>query len=252
MKGAKMYYIIFDLEFNQDFSSLQDVNRNRSQYPFEIIQIGAIKLDLKFNTIATFNRYIKPTIYTKISPFITELTGITNEQLQLEKPFSEIYNEYIEFINDPESYFCIWGMSDIKELYKNVEYHQLNLKLLPKLFINIQPYVSLHLNLPEKHLLRLQKAVELLNLAITYPFHNALYDAYYTAEIFKKIYNSSFQLRLYDPSYVVIKQRQPKRVMDTDKLLQQFEKMYARKLSEEEQEMIQLAYKMGRTQQFLK
>ncbi len=247
-----MYYIIFDLEFNQDFSSLQDVNRNRTQYPFEIIQIGAVKLDLKFNTIATFNRYVKPTIYTKISPFITELTGITTEQLQLEKPFSEIYTAYIEFINDPEAYFCIWGMSDIKELYKNVEYHQLNLKLLPKLFINIQPYVFLHFNLPEKHLLRLQNAVELLNLAITHPFHNAFYDAYYTAEIFKKIYNSSFQLRHYDPSYVVIKPRQPKRVMDTDKFLQQFEKMYARKLSEEEQEMIKLAYKMGRTQQFLK
>ena len=34
--------------------------------------------------------------------------------------------------------------------------------------------------------------------------------------------------------------------------LSKFEKMYARKITKEEQEMIKLAYKMGRTNQFLK
>jgi len=247
-----MYFIIFDLEFNQDFSSLYNFDRKRSHYPFEIIQIGAIKLDSKFNTIATFNRYVMPTFYTRINPFITELTGITTEQLLLEEPFPEIYKAYTEFIDGTDSVFCIWGLADIKGLIRNVEDHQLNERLLPNMFINLQPYVSKHLNLPQKNLVGLQHAVEVLNIPITYPFHNAFHDALYTAEVFKKIYNSSIQPKLYDPSYITIRPKYGKREIDIDKLLQQFEKMYARKITEEEQGMIKLAYKMGRTNQFLK
>ncbi|CAK7012016.1 3'-5' exonuclease [uncultured Tissierella sp.] len=249
-----MYYIVFDLEFNQDFSSFhdQDTIIERSKYPFEIIQIGAIKLDLDFNTIAVFNRFVKPTIYSKVNSFITELTSITTEQLLLEDPFFQVYNAYIEFIGNTESIFCIWGMSDIKELFKSANYYKLDLKSLPKMFINLQPYVSKHLGISQKKLLSLQNAIEVLNIPITYNFHNALYDAYYTAEIFKKIYTSSIQPKIYDPSYIKIKPARRKKQIDYDSLIQQFKKMYGRNMTEEEQQIIKLAYKMGKTHQFLK
>jgi DNA polymerase III epsilon subunit-like protein len=144
-------------------------------------------------------------------------------------------------------------MSDMTVLFKNVEAHHLNDKPLPKMVINLQPYVSKYFNLPQKNMVRLQDAVERLNIPITQPFHNALNDAFYTAEVFKKIYNSSMQPKPYDPSDTTFRRpRQQKRVIDIDKLLLQFEKMYARKMTEEEQKMIILAYKMGRTNQFLK
>lgn len=145
-----MSFIIFDLEFNQDVSSLQNFHRKRSHYPFKIIQIGAIKLDLEFKTVDTFNRYVRPTFYARINPFVTELSGINTEQLLEEELFPEIYKAYTRFINDTDSIFCIWGMSDIKELFRNVEDHQLNHRLLPKMVINLQPYVSMHLNLSQK------------------------------------------------------------------------------------------------------
>ncbi|AFQ43744.1 3'-5' exonuclease [Desulfosporosinus meridiei] len=247
-----MYFIIFDLEFNQDVASLQNFDGKGSPYPFEIIQIGAIKLDLELNTVGTFNRYVKPTFYTRINPFVTDLTGITTEQLLTEEPFSEIYKAYTAFTKERDSIFCTWGMSDITELFRNVEAQQLSPRFLPQRVINIQPYVSTHFNLSQKNLLRLQHAVELLHIPITNAFHNALHDAFYTAEIFKIVYNSSIQPKPYDPSYRTIRAKRPSRVIDTDKLLQQFEKMYARKITTEEKEMIQLAYKMGRTNQFLK
>ena len=246
-----MHYIVFDLEFNQDFSSLQNVIRNRSQYPFEIIQIGAVKLDINFNTVGTFNRYVKPTIYSKISSFITELTGITTKQLLNEEPFPEIYKAFIQFIDD-DTIFCIWGMSDIKELFRNVEYHKLDSKLLPRWYINLQPNVSKLLNVPPKNLVRLQSAVEAFNIPITHEFHNALFDAYYTAEVFKKISNSNIKSKFYDPSYIKIRPRLQKKVIDIDKLIQQFEKMYNRAMTQEEKDIIKLAYQMGKTHQFLK
>ena len=247
-----MHYIIFDLEFNQDFSSLQHFDGQGTRYPFEIIQIGAIKLDSNLHTIDTFNRYIKPTFYSQISPFITELTGITTKQLEKETSFPEVYTAFTEFIGGVESILCIWGMSDIKELFRNAKYHQLNNESLPRNFINIQPYVSVHLGLPSKRLLRLQDAASNLQIPITYSFHNALHDAYYTSEIFKKIYQPSILPGHYDPSYVPSHKRPQRKQIDFDRLIEQFEKMYQRIMTKEEQEIIKLAYKMGKTNQFLK
>lgn len=246
-----MHYIVFDLELNQDFSSLQNI-ADKASALFEIIQIGAVKLDMDFNTVATFNRYVKPTFYAKVNPFITELTGITTELLESEEQFPEIYKAFTNFIGEDNHAFCIWGTSDMKELFKNVEKHSLSNKLLSRKYINLQPYVSLYFNYSVKSLLRLEHAVEALKIQKKYSFHNAFYDALYTAEIFKKIYNSFIQPKTYDPDYVAIRPRQPKREIDIDGLLNQFEKMYARKMTEEEQGMILLAYKMGKTGQFLK
>lgn len=247
-----MHYIVFDLEFNQDIPSLKNHSANTHKYPFEIIQIGAIKLDFNLNTIDSFNSYVKPTIYSKISPFITELTKITTEQLEEEKLFSDVYKDFIGFIDDEECIFCIWGMSDIKELFKNIYYHKLDSISLSKSYINIQPYVSKHLGLSSKKLLKLQSAAESLGVSMPYEFHNALYDAYYTAEIFKRVYDPSIKPKEYDPFYVKVRPKKRKEKIDYEGLIEQFNKMYGRKMSKEEEEIIKLAYKMGRTRQFIK
>lgn len=247
-----MNFIIFDLELNQDFSSSDNFDGKISSFPFEIIQIGAVKLDKDLKTMATFNRFVKPTIYQKISPFIASLTGITTEQLIKEEPFPAVYQSYAEFIGGADSIFCIWGMSDIKEIFNNVKYHHINPELLPKRYLNLQPFMASHFNLPKKTMLRLQHAVELLRIPMTQPFHDAFHDAYYTTQVFKKIYHPSMEPKLYDPSHIRIRPKLQKRGIDFDQLIKQFEKMYAREMTAEEQSMISLAYKMGRTNQFLK
>ncbi|WP_312648322.1 3'-5' exonuclease [Aminipila sp.] len=247
-----MYYIVFDLEFNQgSCSSLSSIEK-KAKTPFEIIQIGAVKLDSNFKTIATFNRYVKPSIYSQVNPFISDLTGITTEQLTSEESFSKVFNDYISFTGQVDSAFCVWGMSDMKELFRNVEYHKLDKSLLPEMYINIQPYLSLRLGFSKTKLLKLQTAVESLKIPMPYAFHNAFYDAYYTAEIFKRINSPIIEPKKYNPDYISIRSIQRKKIVDFEKLLQQFEKMYARGLSKEEQDMIILAYKMGKTNQFLK
>jgi DNA polymerase III epsilon subunit-like protein len=266
-----MQYIVFDCEFNQDDSSIQ-LDRRKSHSYFEIIQIGAIKLDIEYKTLCQFNRYIKPTIYPQVNPFITELTGITTSKLEQEKHFPDVFKDFLDFIGDKKTIFCIWGMSDIKELYRNASYHHLGLKHLPNSYINLQPYASnmldsLSMEYSKKgalknetpiitshkgRLLRLQYVVEALNIMITQPFHDALSDAYYTAEIFKKIDHSILMPQIYDPTFTVVQVRHAKRVIDFAKLFMQFEKMYEREMTPNEKEIIRLAYQMGKTGQFIK
>jgi len=247
-----MYYIIFDLEFNQDFTDITVKEIIGHKYPFEIIQIGAVKLDFNLNVIGSFNRYVKPDIYNRVNPIITDITGITPVMLINEKKFPEIYSEFIEFIEDANSILCTWGMSDIKELYKRAGYYNMNMQFLPKMFINLQPYASMHFKLHKKTQLRLKNVVEILNIPIIDKFHDALNDSIYTAEVFKKIYNNSIQPKIYDPSYIKPRTKQPKKIIDVNSLIQQFEKMYDREMTKEEKSIIILAYKMGKTNQFLK
>lgn len=258
-----MYYIVFDMEFNQISTfqkdspipdpyqeSRKESSRAKHKLPFEIIQIGAYKLDEQLNILSNFHRLVKPSIYESIDPRITEMTGISTEQLEKEEAFPKIYQDFVEFIQDRDSVFCTWGMSDMKVLFRNAKDFHLDDTLLPKQFINLQPYVSLHLKMPRKKLLGLEDATRALDILITDVFHNALYDAYYTAMIFKKIHTPYMLPQKYDPTYTKEKPRQRKRVIDFDRLIKQFEKMYAREMTEEEIGMIQLAYKMGHTKQF--
>jgi DNA polymerase III epsilon subunit-like protein len=253
-----MYYVVFDLEFNQDPDSLMlphlmpDSPEKKAKYPSEIIQFGAVKLDEDFNTVETFNRLVKPTIYSHISEFITELTGITRESLEAEQDFIQVYKEFLEFLDEPEIVLCVWGMIDMKELVRNAIYHNLNEKLLPNRYINIQPLASAHLGQPKKKPLSLRYCVEALGINISYSFHDALNDALYTAEVFKKVYSTEVKPRRYDPYVALKNERAPKMILDFPMLIAQFEKMFSHKMTAEEKEIIRLAYHMGKTGQFLK
>lgn len=280
-----MYYIVFDLEFNQaadiaqtgikDCREHQPEEPQASQQalrleepaptmgrisaseaavrlPFEILQVGALKLNTELQTVAVFNRLVKPSLYPTVNPFITGLTGITTEQLYEEVLFPEVYQDFTAFIGDTEAVFCIWGKSDIKELFRNASYHALNMELLPRRYINLQPYASLQLGYSRQKQLQLKDTAEALSIPLSLSFHDAGNDAFYTAEIFKKLYNPSIQPTIFEPNNPAPRTRISRKTIDFDGLLHQFEKMYGREMSGEEQEIIKLAYQMGRTRQFLK
>lgn len=249
--------IVKNPDTNHDKASVSRAGSNnmspKKKYLYEIIQIGAVKLDGNLKTTDTFNRLIKPSVYACISPHITELTGITLSMLQNEKEFRNVYDDFIKFIGDEEAILVVWGIIDILTLYKNIKYHNLDENLLPNKYINIQPITSVHLGQSKKRLLNLKFCADALGIEINTPFHDALNDALYTAEIFKKVFNKSIEPKLYNPSKLVQQSSRPvKRVLDFPKLIAQFNKMYAREMTAEEKEIIRLAYHMGKTGQFLK
>lgn len=249
-----MNYIVLDLEFNQGYDpNKENKSPVNSKCPFEIIQIGALKLDKNLKTISIFDRLVKPELYTTINPFVEEITGLTMENLNTAKPFKEIYKEFIEFIKEKnkeeDMAFCIWGMSDMKELFRNIEYHILDTSLIPNKYINLQKYASKYLNCPKGTNAGLSNTVELLKIPVNNEFHNAFNDAYYTAEIFKKINNDEIKPMAYNPRKPRITNN-PKPKVDTVKLINQFEKMFNRHMTQEEKSIIKLAYMMGKTNQF--
>lgn len=246
-----MNYIIYDLEFNQKYlDSTEAESNNASGLPFEIIQIGALKLNENFETISKFNALIKPTVYPSIHPYVENLTKITNDKVSSCKSFVPVYEDFLKFIDKDESILCVWGTGDIKELLRNIIFYNLSTSSIPKLCIDIQKYASKYFNTPNKSRIGLKTAADLLNIQDTGEFHDAFNDAYYTAEVFKHIYDDTIKPSVYEPNFTK-RVAQPKEKVDTAALINQFEKMYNREMSEEEKSMIKLAYIMGKTRQFV-
>ena len=63
---------VLDLEFNQayDFGDDSSQAEPNPKCRFEIIQIGAVKVDDNFKVHDKFNIYIKPTLYPRIHPYV--------------------------------------------------------------------------------------------------------------------------------------------------------------------------------------
>lgn len=253
-----MNYIIYDLEFNQknnlpseDDNScfIESKINNNCSMPFEIIQIGALKLNESLQTISTFNALVKPTVYKTIHPFIENLTNITNAKVDSCEDFLTVYEDFLRFIGDDEVILCVWGTVDIKELLRNIKFYNLSTTYISK-YIDIQKCASKYLKAPIKSKIGLRSSIELLNIPIEGEFHDAFNDAYYTAEVFKRIYDDNIKPMIYTstPSRRV---SQPKERIDIVSLINQFEKMFNREMSEEEKSIIKLSYIMGKTKQFI-
>lgn len=248
-----MSFIVFDLEFNQAYNGKSaDASEESLKCPFEIIQIGAVKLNDKLETVATLDRLVKPYIFPKLHPFIKEMTGITKNNLSSAKDFKEVFQEFVDLTDGKDTILCMWGTADMRELFRNAQFYNLNTSLIPRKYINLQYYMSKFLSCEKGTNIGLKSTVELLGIPHNNEFHNAYNDAYFTAEIFKRIYCDKIKYRIYNPNDPnnTGRVRKSKMILDSEGLIKQFEKMFNRKMSAEEIAIIKLAYMMGKTNQF--
>lgn len=244
-----MNYIIFDLEFNQKHPDNKDIAA--PNLTFEIIQIGAVKLNEDFNIIGEFNELVKPTVYSTIHPYVEKLTGITIDKVNPCSKFPEVFSRFLDFIGDENYTVVVWGNGDLRELYRNMKFYNIPKDKFNFKYIDIQSYASTYFKYQKGNKIGLKAAIDLLQIKSNKTFHNALNDAFYTSEIFKVLYNKKIKVK----SYKILPERnkiQPRSKLDTFALFSQFEKIYNRKLTVEEKEIIKLAYMMGKTHQFIK
>jgi len=184
-----MKYILADFEFNQAFDFVNNTKGiSNPACPFEIMQIGAIKLDRMLNMSDDLNLYIKPSIYKQPNPFILKLTGIDPALLMKAPAFPEAYRQFTEFAGK-DAVFLFWGPDDMRELMRNIIYYKLDHKRLAMKYINLQKAASAYLR--NSGAVGLRGVVEYFGIPIDRPFHNAINDAYYVGKILPLIYDES-------------------------------------------------------------
>lgn len=181
-----MNYIVFDLEFNT-FFKFKEGDLGNSELKNEIIQIGAVKLNEALETISSFDVIIKPVIYRRMNPFVKRKTNINTSRVVRGTPFVKATESFHSWTGD-DSVLCSWGHDDILALRDSCLFFGFDALSFDK-FINIQQIYMKYRRLTKQP--SLESAVKGLGIEVSTPFHDALSDAFYTVDIFRKVYNFS-------------------------------------------------------------
>lgn len=171
--------IVFDLEWNQAALKAEE----DSGIPFEIIEIGAVKLDSDGRIADTFSRLIRPVVYPVLFYRVREVVGLTTKQLQSTGgDFREVIEEFIAWCGE-NPVFYTWGNMDLTELQRNIAYYQLESPFpFPLFYYDVQKLYGLQ-RLDRGDRIALELAVDREGLLTETAFHRAVYDAEYTARV---------------------------------------------------------------------
>ena len=174
-----MNYIILDLEA----TCWKDRSINKQN---EIIEIGAVKIDNSGNIVDEFNKFVKPKLNPVISDFCTELTSITQEQIDNSQTFPVVISEFLHWINTKEEYIlCSWGFYDKKQFQSDCKLHDLDYDwMLPHISLKHQ-YASIN-NL--KRPIGMGGALKKEKLILEGTHHRGIDDARNISKIFIKYF----------------------------------------------------------------
>lgn len=173
-----MNYIVLDLEWNQGRDT-----EIRKDLLFEIIEIGAVKLNRKMEIVSNFNRLIKPQVYKELHYITEKLIRLTKEDLMKEDSFVEVMEDFLEWCGK-DFMFATWGPLDLHELQQNMKYYYMDpIENGRVKFLDLQKLFSLAFE-DGKIRRTLEAAVDTLPITKDIPFHRALSDAFYTSKIF--------------------------------------------------------------------
>lgn len=174
-----MNYIIMDLEWNQSNTGTEKEVR---ELPFEIIEIGAIKLNKDHKMIDEFSELIKPVVYKEMHHITRKLIHLQIEELEKGRPFPEVMGQFLNWCGE-DYIFCTWGPLDLTELQRNIRFYGMKpLCDRPMAFLDVQKLFSIVYE-DSKTRRALEYAVDFLEMEKDIPFHRAFSDAYYTAKI---------------------------------------------------------------------
>lgn len=177
-----MKYIVLDLEWNQCPFGKEKENKD---LPFEIIEIGAVRLDASLSEEDIFEAVIRPKVYQQMHYMAREVTKIKKKDLKHGHPFPEVMKDFLRWCGETPV-FCTWGPLDLWELQRNMQFYHMKEFPHPLYYLDIQKLFSIQY---EDGKLRrsLKCAADFLKIKAEIPYHRAYADAYYTAEVMKKM-----------------------------------------------------------------
>ncbi len=102
----------------------------------EIIEIGAVMVDPSFAVVGELQTFIKPVRHPRLTAFCTQLTSITQADVENAISFPEAMVLIGQFIGEKDPLFCSWGAYDKNQFAQDADYHGVAL-----------PFGDRHLNL---------------------------------------------------------------------------------------------------------
>ncbi len=175
-----MNYIVLDLEWNQGTKKKQA----SEELQFEIIEIGAVKLNERFEVVGEFGELIRPSIYRHMHHIIKEITHVSTGDLREARTFPEVADDFFAWCGE-DVMCCTWGSQDLTEFQRNLDYYGMEGYLpWPLYYYDVQKLYSIMFDDGKKRK-SLETAIVERKIPEDIPFHRALNDTKYTARIMR-------------------------------------------------------------------
>ena len=191
-----LYYVVLDLEWNQ---CPEGKSKEDPRLPFEIIEIGAVKLTRDGKEAGRFHRVIKPAVYRRLHFRTKKVISLSEEEITKKGvPFRDAANEFLEWCgivkdgkyipgNGRNMRFATWGALDLFELQRNLCYYRMgDLLPGPLFYVDVQKIFAIAFE-DRKNRRSLSYAAEKLGIGTEGEFHQALTDAVCAAGIAKTL-----------------------------------------------------------------
>ena len=150
----------------------------------EIIEIGITEVDIKFlKIIRTKSILVKPQS-SKVSPFLTELTTLTQEQVDKGLTLFQACEELKLRFKSEDRVWLSWGDYDRKQFYKNCKDYNIKYPFSQK-HMNIRNMFYLLYGLSEEP--NMEDALRYINLPLVGTQHRGDDDSRNIANIFLHI-----------------------------------------------------------------
>ncbi|KAJ3024669.1 UNVERIFIED_CONTAM: 3'-5' exoribonuclease 1 [Siphonaria sp. JEL0065] len=111
------YYCVFDVEAT--------CREDNAGWKHEIIEFPVVLIDAKtFSVVGEFRSFVRPVINPTLTEFCTQLTGITQEQVDIAPKFSQVLKDFESFlsrhqIKHSRFSFITDGPWDIRDFVRN-------------------------------------------------------------------------------------------------------------------------------------
>jgi inhibitor of KinA sporulation pathway (predicted exonuclease) len=181
----KMNYIVMDLEWNQPMSRQNPaLAKIGAKLPFEIFQIGAVKLNERFEQVDTFQVVIKLRYYKKLHYMVKKLTGVKEQEIADGLDFIAAVSKFYDWCGERFT-LLTWGYDDIPILSQNLEFYGLDASWCERWY-NLQVIFNKELA-QGKNQRSLEYALDYFGIPQEGRLHDALNDACYTAQVAQRL-----------------------------------------------------------------
>jgi inhibitor of KinA sporulation pathway (predicted exonuclease) len=166
MNPSPTYYLVVDLEATCDDRG--SVPRDES----EIIEIGAVLVEAaSLHAVGELQLFVRPIVHPRLTPFCTQLTTITQAEVDHAPVFAEAAQRLAAFGRD--AMFCSWGAYDKNQLAQDARRHGVPCPLGPE-HINIKAELA---RVAGRRPMGTRAALRLVKLDATGIHHRGIDDA---------------------------------------------------------------------------
>lgn len=142
----------------------------------EIIEIGGVVVDTEtLEPIDEFSSFVKPLRHPKLTKFCTELTSITQEDVENAPPFPVVIDRLGRFVANHRPFlFCSWGDYDKNQLGRDARHHRVTIPL-GDAHLNLKKKFAETIGDPKRY--GMAEALQKVGLPLEGTYHRGIDDA---------------------------------------------------------------------------